>query len=415
MIMCRYYVGIDWADQKHDIAMVDSQGNVIVDNFTIAKSARGFELLLDILRAHSGNPAHFKIGIETQHNLLVDFLLDLGYPVYVLHPGSMKGLRKQYRPSGASDDRFDAFVLAIALLHNRYCWRAIDLGSELVREIRLLARDHFHLTRMRTALLNTLSTAVKMYYPEYLLFFSKFKCKTSLAFLKACPDFEAARQLTFKQLTDFFKEQRCYRCNITKIYEVLQQDHLTAPPPLLTTKRLRARNCLNMLAELRKDIETFEKRIEALVTRHPDGKRFLTCPGVAYISAARLLALFGDNRNLYTHVSQLQGLVGTCPVTEKSGNIKRNIYFRRACNKFYRHTLNRIAFASLKKSKWANAYFQKHRAMGKKHNHALRCLANLQLRIFFAMWKHETDYDENIFLADKTKHKIKTEFNQLFA
>ncbi len=171
--MSLYSVGIDWADQKHDICMADSNGKIIIENLTIVKSHRGFEQLLDTLRVHSGNPSDFKIGIETQHNLLVDFLLDLQYPVYVLHPGSMKGLRRQYRPSGASDDRFDAFVLAIALLHNQYCWREIDLGSELVREVRLLARDHFHLIKLRTALRNTLQTSLKMYYPEYLHFFAK--------------------------------------------------------------------------------------------------------------------------------------------------------------------------------------------------------------------------------------------------
>ena len=83
------------------------------------------------------------------------------------------------------------------------------------------------------------------------------------------------------------------------------------------------------------------------------------------------------------------------------------VYFREGCNKFYRNFVYNIAFSSLTKSAWAKAYYDRHRNRGHTHPHALRCLANLQLKILFAMWKNRTKFDENIYLAQKSRHKLK--------
>ena len=176
-----YYVGIDWADQKHDVTILDANGQVILGNWTLPKSQAGFEELLDRLRKLSDNPEELHIGIETPHNLLVDFLVDSGYPVFAIFPGAMKSFRKRYRPSGARDDRFDSFVLADVKRTDTACWRRVDFGSEAVREIRLLARDHHGLVESHVALHNRLRSTLKEYYPEYVHFFANVACATSLA------------------------------------------------------------------------------------------------------------------------------------------------------------------------------------------------------------------------------------------
>ena len=68
--------------------------------------------------------------------------------------------------------------------------------------------------------------------------------------------------------------------------------------------------------------------------------------------------------------------------------------------------LQNLAFSSLKEAPWSMAYYQKHKAMGKKHSHVLRCLANLHLRILFTMWKNRSCYDENLFLAQRARNQI---------
>lgn len=408
-----YYVGIDWADQKYDVTIVDHNGAILVGNLTIKKNPAGFEQLLDRLRQLADDPQHVKIGIETPNNLIVDFLVDLSYAVFALFPGAMKSLRKRYRTSGARDDQFDAFVIADALRTAQASpqaaavWRAVDFGSELARQLRVLARDHHDLVAEQVRLNNSLRSTLKEYYPEYIRFFTDVACLSSLAFLQAYPDFDAARQLTRQQLTDFFKEHHCCRGQqLDNIYEILHRQPLKVPAVLVDTKKHKALACVKRLLLLAADIDAYTQRLQELVEQHPDGQIFLSYPGVSHVTAARLVALFGDNRELYADVSELQGRTGTCPVTEKSGDDFRLIYFRRACNKFYRDVMQRLAFSSLRATAWAKAFYHKHRALGKTHSHALRCLANLHLRLLFAIWKSKTCYDENLFLAQRAKHLI---------
>jgi transposase len=398
-----FYIGIDWADQKYDIMMLDQSGTMLGKLVTIKKNQPDFERFSERLTKLSPSAQDCKIGIETPHNVIVDFLLEREYPVFALFPGAMKSFRKRYRSSGARDDQFDAFVLADVLRTDTRCWRKVDFGSQLVREIRVLAQDHHTVVEQHTALSNRLRSTLKSYYPEYQQFFSDVACPSSLAFIQAYPDFQSARQLTRQQLLQFFKEQKLRNNKkVDKIYQTLQQQPLKVPATLVRTKQLTALGTVQELFALTPTIEQYEQHLQPLLSQHPDSEIFLSYPGVGLTTAARLLAFFGDNRKLYLDASELQALAGTCPVTEKSGNYKI-VYYRTACNKFFRDVMGNLAFASLRRARWAMAYYQHHRKRGKAHQHALRCLANIHLRVLFAMWKNRTRYDENIFLAQRAR------------
>lgn len=402
-----YYVGIDWADQKHDVSLVDDGGRLVNKPFTIRNTNSGYEQLHAQLERLSENPLDFKIGIETPQHLLVDFLLELGYAVWAIFPGAMKSFRKRYRTSGARDDVFDAFVLADVLRTDKACWRSVDLGSERLREIRLLANVHHDAIALHTMLNNALRATLKAYYPAALHFFGDVACANALAFLQSYPTLEAARRLTREQLAAFFKEQRLRNGKtVRKIEALLQQQHVPVATARTRVYQHKALCYAKQLAALAPELKAYAVRLQELIEPHPDGALFLSYPGVSYVTAARLVALFGENRARYAHAGELQGLAGTCPVTEKTGTASRIIYYRRACNKFYRDTMHNLAFSSLTKAAWINAYYRKQRAHGKTHSHALRCLANVHLRILFAMWKNRTPYDENIFLSQKTRHLL---------
>jgi len=403
-----FFVGIDWADQKHDITVVDHQGNRVTQNLIIKNRQDGFEKLLDRLRAISPASEDLKIGIETPHHLLVDFLMDAGYSIFSIFPGSMKSFRRRYRSSGARDDQFDSFVLADVLRTDSKCWQRVDYGSETIRKIRLLIRDLLKLTHAKNQWSNSLITTLKLYYPEYRYFFSNATCKTSLAFLMAYPDFESAQALSLPQLEAFFKEQHFRNSKtIKRIHDLLHQKHIPVPAVLVQTQECKMTLCARILSEIDPAIESYMNRLTALVDKHPDGEIFLSYPGASYLTAARLLALFGDDRQRFQHDSEVQALAGTCPVTEKTGTHHTTvIYYRRACNKFYRTVMHDLAFCSLTRAKWAKKYYDDHRQRGHKNAHALRCLANVHLKILFSMWKKRTYYDENHYLAQKTRHTM---------
>jgi hypothetical protein len=65
-----HYVGIDWADQKHDICILAEDGRVLSE-FTISHDWDGFEQLQSILKTF----APLEINLARSDGLLVDWLI----------------------------------------------------------------------------------------------------------------------------------------------------------------------------------------------------------------------------------------------------------------------------------------------------------------------------------------------------
>lgn len=408
-----YSVGIDWADQKYDLVILDQQGQYVCPGFEIEKSDDGFDKLLNKLRKLSPDPDAFKIGIETPHNPIVDFLLMWGYSMYAIRPASMTSFRRRYRPTKARDDEYDAYVLADVMRTDKACWKKIERGSELTHRITMLVYDHLRIIQKHTAAHNAFKQTFKEYYPEYVHFFKDVSCPTLLALFEAYPIFDKAKKLTQQQLIQFFKEQHLYNHKkAANIYQILHKNHIMVPKAIINSKRMIASIYAKQLIVLNTGCNDYEQEIKDAIEEHPDTEIFMSFTPVAEITAARLIALFGDNRELYYDASLIQTRAGTCPVTEITGHDKKRnkchkvIYFREGCNKVYRYFVHQMAFTSLTKVQWCRVYYDKHRSLGKDHHHALRCLANLQLKILFTLWKNRIKYDENIYLAQRSRHKM---------
>ena len=74
------YVGIDVAKDKHDCFIINSEGEVLADVFTIANSKDGFDkLLLEIKTCADSCDAKIKVGLEAtgyySYNLPPSFLI----------------------------------------------------------------------------------------------------------------------------------------------------------------------------------------------------------------------------------------------------------------------------------------------------------------------------------------------------
>ena len=82
-------VGIDVAKDKHDCCILDSDGTVRADCFTIPNNSDGFKRLLQTIQDCTQKSDKIKVGLEAtghySYNIL-GFLLDNGLPTYVINP-----------------------------------------------------------------------------------------------------------------------------------------------------------------------------------------------------------------------------------------------------------------------------------------------------------------------------------------
>src|ERR1700690_2355265 len=121
-VSMKVYIGIDWSEKKHDICYLHESGEVL-RILQIQHTTAGFRALDQARQSLGVEKQEVVIGLETAHNLLVDYLWDQGYEhIYVLPPSAVKSAQKRFRQSGAKDDPWDARLIADVLRtdQNRY-------------------------------------------------------------------------------------------------------------------------------------------------------------------------------------------------------------------------------------------------------------------------------------------------------
>ncbi len=118
-------------------------------------------------------------------------------------------------------------------------------------------------------------------------------------------------------------------------------------------------------------------------------------PGLGTILGARVLGEFGDEPNRYASAKSRKNYAGTSPITRASGT-KKTVLARYVRNRRLGDAIYLWAFASLKCSPGARAYYDARRAVGDGHHQALRALGNRLVGILHGCLTHHVAYDESI-------------------
>lgn len=392
------YIGLDWSENKHDLAFMNESGAVLFQ-LTIPHTPEGF-LKLDEKRQQVGIAcSECLVGLETAHNLVIDFLWSRGYTrVYVIPPNVVKSSRGRFGQSGARSDRSDARLLADLLRTDRARLQPWQPDGLLTREMRAKVSLIGYLTRSTTRLSNRLRAVLLRYYPAALHVFSDLTTQIALHFIQTYNTPCVAAELSYAQFEAFARQHRYPNpSKLPECFARLQQEHPLACPEIVLAYADEATLLSHLL------LDTVQAKIDALgeldelFGQHPDRHIFNSLPGVGQLLAPSLLIKFGDDRQRFPSVASVQSLAGTCPVTESSGK-RRVIRFRRSCDKQFRHITQQWARCSLRKSAWANAYWRRVRPHCDSDSHAYRCLANRWLAIAWKLWQTRQEYNEDYHL-----------------
>src|SRR6059058_1944222 len=134
------FCGIDWAEDHHDIAIVDRDGQLLARR-RISDDAAGLAALLGLLAEHGDNPGDLiPVAIETPRGLLTACLRATGRKVYPINPMSVARYRDRHSVAGRKSDHGDSFVLANVLRTDMHAHRPLPADTELAQAIAVLAR-----------------------------------------------------------------------------------------------------------------------------------------------------------------------------------------------------------------------------------------------------------------------------------
>ena len=398
-----WYAGIDWADTHHDALVIDEKGRQVA-SLRVDHSPQGMSRLNAFLEQIIGTAPKEQMAciIETTHGLLIAHLLEAGWPVYPVNPRTVDRRRSA---SGAKTDTIDAYLLAKTGRADFADLHRLTPDSEKVAELKLLTRDQDALIQTQTRLVNQLTACLKAYYPVALELFTKVQQHTTLVFLQTYPTPQAAESASTDQITQVLK--KAGHPNplgvAPKIVERLQQPHLQADAVITRTKSRLMLALVGQLLPLLAQIAQYDKEIATLFLTHEDHEIFESLPRAGQRLAPRLLAEIGDDRKRYQDASSLQALGGTSPVLYQSG-IYSKAHRRLGCIKPLRNALHQFAWQTTQSEPWARDYYHRKRAEGKSHTVAIRALANVWVRIIFAMWIKRTCYEAMTFEHAQQQH-----------
>jgi transposase len=340
--------------------------------------------------------------IETNHGLLITTLLEAGFAVSPVNPKT--GDRKR-SAAGAQTDKIDAYLLAKHGRSEISDLRRLEPDSPVIAELKALTRDQDNLIRSQTRLVNQLTACLKAYSPVVLSLFSKVQQPSTLQFLQAFPTPQEAKAATAEQIRSVLKLAGHPTAEKTskKIVEQLHQPILLADAVTTRTKTRLMLALVRQLMPVMEEIAASDKEIERLFLTHADSQLFSHLPRAGKRLAPRLLAEIGADRHRYQNTASLQALAGTSPVPYESGNSAKP-HRRSACIKPLRNVLQQFAWQSTQTEPWAMDYSERKRREGKSHSVAVRALANVWVRVLFAMWLKGEPYQPAVFEQAKREH-----------
>ena len=396
-----WYVGLDWADTHHDVEVLDEAGKRVGAR-RFAHSHEGLNALKQFVLSIAAQPENLACIVETNHGLLITFLLEAGIPVYPVNPKTANQLRKA---AGAKTDQIDAHLLAkigrldLAEMHR------LEPDSPIVQELKTLTRDQDALIQTQTRLVNQLTACLKEYYPAALKLFAKLQQRSTLVFLQTYSTPQAAQAASLEEITATLRMGKHTSPTrvAPKIVEELHRLQLVASPVIVRAKSRLMLSLVKQLLLVIEDIATYDEEIRTLFLTHKDQEMWRSLPRAGKRLAPRLLAEWGDDRSRYADANSVQALAGTAPVPFQSGNYAK-AHKRFACSKPLRNALHQFAWQSTRQEAWAASYYRRKRAEGKTHSMAVRALANVWVRIIYRMWVSNTCYQTATFEAAQLTH-----------
>ena len=381
-------VGIDVAKDKHDCFIMNSEGEVLADVFTVPNSREGFETLLQRIRSCTSPTSKTKVGLEAtghySYNIL-RFLLDNGLPTFVINPLHTNLYRKSLSLRQTKTDRSDARIIAAMLMSD------VDLKSYTDtayhnEELKSLTRYRFDKVQERAKLKQSVARLINILFPELEKLVPSLHLASVYALLS---EFPGARQIAQAHLTHFktvlseASKGRYDRDKAIEIRDAAKQSIGSVMP----AKSLELRHTISLIRELDAEIEEIEAEIQAMMETMQSP--ITSIPGIGLRMGAMILAEVGDFSR-FDSPDKILAYAGFSPSTYQSGQLSMNgaySHMEKRGSRYLRYALyNATKYVCLWEPSFAT-YLAKKRAEGKHYNVAISHAAKKLVRLIYALEK----------------------------
>ncbi len=385
--------GIDVGSEQHHVVIMNDKEEILYDREVAHKFRAFYEAIEEFRGIEAKEKMTITFAMEGKNGYGSPFdriLIENGFTLYNVDNLKLKRFKDVFGAEWRNDRR-DARMLAKMLKIRDY----VDNGKEKAfieikrtpknnEKLKILSRHQQSLTNEKIRIQNRLRKRILEICPD-ILEFGDTNSKKLLRLLIKHPDFSKYKKLTMASL---LRIKMIGKKHASLMLEGLQK--IQCFEELAETYKAIISSSARRVLELKEEIKMLDRQLEELGEESSEVKRLKSISGVGTKLSSRLVGEIGDI-NRFNSESQLAVYCGVACIDDDSGKSKKTKVVYKA-NKICTAAMIEIAGCTIRYVSESKAYYDKKRAEGKKHNHAVRCLARQLIKVVFKMLKEDRDY-----------------------
>lgn len=306
------FIGIDIASEKHVVAVVDADGQVVVKATAFAEDASGYERLLALVSP----PQDCLVAMEATGHYwqnLFAALTAAGFSVALLNPIRTHHFARE-EMARTKTDAIDALGIARFAQQKRPVSTTLpDLATEELRE----------LVRLRDRVVQDLGDAtrrlhrlVDLGFPELTRYVKDLSSMLATTILSTYPT-AAAFPVVARPLSKLVYDGR-HKVGPELAGKLVEAAKISVGHHHGDAYRVQVQYACQDIGTARDRLRELDVRIETLLSAHEVGKLLTTIDGIGPHTAARLVAEVGDFAR-FDDGAKLAAYVGCIPGLRHSG------------------------------------------------------------------------------------------------
>lgn len=386
------FVGIDVAKDKHDCFIINSEGEVLADVFTVSNSKEGFDNLLEVINTCTGiDGGKIKVGLEAtghySYNLL-GFLLDNGLTTYVINPLHTNLYRKSQSLRKTKTDRVDARTIASMLMSDVSLKPYTNIAYHN-SELKSLTRYRFDKVSERAKLRTSVARLCNILFPELEKLLPTLHTASAYALLSELPSAKHIAEVHLTHLTHLLYTASKGRYNRDKAIQI-RETARSSIGTYMPAKALELKHTIKLIREFDNEISEIEAAIKTIMDKI--SSPITSVPGIGFNMAAMIIAEIGDFNN-FDSPDKILAFAGLSPSTYQSGQLN-NCYahMEKRGSRYLRYALFNAAKLVCIWCPTFVDYLAKKRSEGKHYNVAVSHAAKKLVRLIFALQKSGQTY-----------------------
>jgi transposase len=385
--------GIDIGSESHHVIIMDGTGKVLYDRRVAHRFGEFRKVIGEFRGIEEREQGEITFAIEGKNGYGAPFdrmLIESGFKLYNVDNLKLRRFRDVFGAEWRNDRR-DAKMLAKMLKlkdhvdeEKEKAFIAVEKTPAVHEKLRILSRHQQSLIDEKVRIQNRLKKRLLEVCPD-ILEFGDTDGKKLLQLLKKYPDFSRYKKITLRAL---LKIETIGKKTAVSILEGLRNIQYVEELAGIY-KAIISSYCRRIL-ELKEEIEMLDRELEETGEKSAEVMKLKSMMGVGTKLSSRLTGEIGDIRR-FNRESQLAVYCGVACIDNDSGKSKKTKAVYKA-NRICKATMIEIAGCTIRYVPESKAYYDKKRAEGKDHNHALRCLARQLIKVIFKMLTENREY-----------------------